>query len=297
MRNPDTVESRIWDLLDQKLARINLAFQGAMDDPEDIRQLVIGMASPGMFTKVFSDADSAGLRGQTLDQWFNVETATFGSEDAVHTVRNLIGHVARFDFGAVAGQIPRVDLPDLVPFVKAILAVRGRRPDQSDNLRLSFRPPEEWKDDFLISTVDRYDLLFTREPQPKQGEDVAGVGLRVVDRAVRDAVALSAAFATIRGLEAPIFVFSVRDRITSADGAIRAVVVATQSDADGNWSLIRDWELIQRLNPLATNPAAPSLPMSTRHSTFRNSLGAHNSMSYRRLRHWISRSPCRLSRA
>ena len=259
VRNPDTVESRIWELLDEKLARINLAFQGAMDDPEDIRQLVIGMASPGMFTKVFSDADSAALSGQTLDNWFDAETATFGSEDAVHTVRNLIGHVARFDFGAVAGQIPRVDLPDLVPFVKAILAVRGRRPDQSDNLRLSFRPPEKWKDDFLISAVDRYDLLFAREPQPKQGEDVAGVGLRVVDRAVRDAVTLSAAFATIRGLEAPIFVFSVRDRITGADGAIRAVVVAAQSDADGNWSLIRDWELVQRLNPLADKPRSPVL--------------------------------------
>ncbi|MDE2925735.1 MAG: DEAD/DEAH box helicase [Acidobacteriota bacterium] len=257
VRNPDTVESRIWELLDKKLARINLAFHGAMDDPEDIRQLVIGMASPGMFTKVFSDADSAALRGQTLDDWFDAETATFGSEDAVDTVRNLIGHVARFDFGAVAGQIPRVDLPDLVPFVKAILAVHGRRPDQSDNLRLSFRPPEEWKDDFLISTVDRYDLFFTREPQPKQGEDVAGVGLRVVDRAVRDAVALSAAFATIRGLGDPIFVFSVRDRITGADGAIRAVVVAAQSDADGNWSLVRDWELIQRLNPLANKPRSP----------------------------------------
>ena len=106
-----------------------------------------------MFTKVFSDADPAALDGQTLDDWFDAETATFGSEDAVHTVQNLIGHVARFDFGAVAGQIPRVDLPDLVPFFKAILAVRGRRPDQADNLRLSFRPPEEWKDDFLISTV------------------------------------------------------------------------------------------------------------------------------------------------
>ena len=254
VRNPDTVESRIWDLLDEKLSRINLAFQGAMDDPEDIRQLVIGMASPGMFTKVFSDADSATLRGQTLDQWFNAETATFGSEDAVHTVRHLVGHVARFDFGAVAGQIPRVDLPDLVPFFKAILAVRGRRPDQADHLRLSFRPPEEWKDEFLISTADRYDLLFARELQPKRGEDLAGVGLRVVDRAVRDAVALPAAFATIRGLEAPIFVFSVHDRITGSDAPIRAVVVAAQSGADGNWNLIRDWELLHRLNPLAGKP-------------------------------------------
>ncbi len=66
VRHPDTAESRIWDLLDEKLARINLAFQSAMDDPEDIRHLVIGMASPGMFTKVFTGAD-ASLGGQTLD--------------------------------------------------------------------------------------------------------------------------------------------------------------------------------------------------------------------------------------
>ncbi len=254
VRNPDTIEGRIWDLLDEKLARINLAFQGAMDDPEDIRQLVIGMASPGMFTKVFSNADSAALGDQRLNDWFDAATATFDSEDAVHTVRNLIGHVARFDFGSVAGQIPRVDLPDLVPFVKAILTVRGRRPDQADNRRLRFRPPEEWKDDFLISMVDRYDLLFAREPQPKEGEDVAGVGLRVVDRALRDAAELTGAFAAIRGLDAPIFVFSVHDRITGSDGPIRTVIIAAQSGADDDWNLIRDWELVHFLNPLADKP-------------------------------------------
>ena len=258
VRNPDTVESRIWDFLDEKLARINLAFQGGMDDPEDIRQLVIGMASPGVFTKVFADADPT-LSGQTLDDWFDTETATFGGEDAVNTVRNLVGHVARFDFGAVAGQIPRVDLPDLVPFFKAVLAVRGRRPDQAENLRLRFRPPEEWKDDFSIAVVERYDLLFAREPQPEDGEDVAGVGLRVVDRAVRDAVELTGAFGVIRNLDAPIFVFRVRDRITGSDGPVRAVVVAAQSRGDGAWTLIRDWELMQRLNLLADKPRSPVL--------------------------------------
>ena len=253
VRNPDTVESRIWDLLDEKLTRISLAFQSAMDDPEDIRQLVIGMATPGMFTKVFADGDPS-LIGQTLDDWFDTETATFGGEDAVNTVRNLVGHVARFDFGTVAGQIPRVDLSDLVPFFKAILAVRGRRPDQTGDLRLRFRPPEEWKDDFAIAAVDRYDLLFARESQRKEGEDVAGVGLRVVDRAVRDAVELTGAFGTIRDLEAPVFVFNVRDRITGSQGPIRAVVVAAQSDGDGAWTLVRDWELMQRLNRLADKP-------------------------------------------
>ena len=254
VRNPDTVESRIWDLLDEKLARIHLAFQGAMDDPEDIRQLVIGMASPpGMFTNVFANADPS-LSSQSLREWFDTGTATFGGEDAVETVRSLVGHVARFDFGTVADQIPQVDLPDLVPFFKAVLAVRGRRPDQTADLRLSFRPPDEWKDDFTISAVERFDLLFAREPRPKDGEDVAGVGLRVVDRAMRDAVNLPAAFGAIMGLDAPIFVFAVRDRITGADGPVRTVVVGVQSGADGAWILLRDWKLIQHLNPLADKP-------------------------------------------
>ena len=256
VRNPDTVESRIWDLLDEKLERISLAFQSAMDDPEDIRQLVIGTASPGMLTKVFADADSYAS-GQTLRDWFDTETATFGGEDAIETVRNLVGHVARFDFGAVAGQIPRVDLPDLVPFFKAMLTVRGRRPEQVGSLRLRFGPPEEWKDDFSIAAVEQYELLFAREPRPQDGEDVAGVGLRVVDRAVRDAVELNVAFGAIRSLDAPVFVFSVRDRITGSDGPVRAVVIAAQPSSDGTWTLLRDWELMQHLNPLADKPRSP----------------------------------------
>lgn len=256
LRNPDTVESRIWELLDRKLARIDLAFQGAMDDPEDIRQLVIGMASPGMFTKVFADANSA-LGREGLGDWFDKETASFGGEDAVNAVRNLVGQVARFDFGAVADQIPRVDLPDLVPFFKSVLAVRGRRPEQSEDVRLRFRPPDEWKDDFTIGGVDHYDLLFAREPRPREGEDIAGIGLRVVDRAVRDAVELTGAFGAVRDLEAPIFVFRVRDRITGSDGPVRAVVVAVESSGDGAWTLLRDWELIRRLKPLADKPRSP----------------------------------------
>src|SRR6185436_6436542 len=106
VRNPDTIESRIWECLDQKLDLITLAFQGAMDDPEDMRQLVIGMASPRMFTNVFADADPQ-LHGQRLDRWFDSKTSTFGGGDAVETVRHLVGNVAHFDFGEVEEQLPR----------------------------------------------------------------------------------------------------------------------------------------------------------------------------------------------
>jgi superfamily II DNA or RNA helicase len=261
VRNPDTVESRIWECLDQKLDRITLAFQGAMDDPEDMRQLVIGMSSPRMFTKVFADADPQ-LRGQRLDQWFDSKTATFGGEHAVETVCSLVGNVARFDFGEIANEIPKVDLPDIVPFFKAIFAVLGKRPTQEDDVRLSFKTPPLWMDDFTIA--DRYDLLFAREPRPKEGQDVAGIGLRIVDRAVRFAVDLQDAFGAIAELNAPLVVFVVRDRVTGSNGPVRIVIVGATRSGDGVWTLLRDWELIRLLNPLADKPRSPVLAPETR---------------------------------
>ena len=55
-RNPDTVEGRIWDLLNEKLQRINGALRGAMDEPEDMLQLVLGMTSPALFQELYADA-------------------------------------------------------------------------------------------------------------------------------------------------------------------------------------------------------------------------------------------------
>lgn len=256
VRNPDTVESRIWECLDQKLDRITLAFQGAMDDPEDMRQLVIGMASPRMFTNVFADADPE-LRGQRLEQWFDSRTATFGGENAVRIVRSMFGSVARFDFGEVADQIPRVDLPDLVPFFKALFAVLGKRPNQVDDVRLSFKTPQQWMSDFTIA--ERYDLLFSREPRPGDGEDIAGMGLRVVDQAIQTALNLPESLAAVGELTGPLVVFALRDRITGSEGAVRTVIVGLQQREGGVWRLLRDWEMIKLLNPLADKPRSQVL--------------------------------------
>jgi hypothetical protein len=211
---------------------------------------VIGIALPRMFTTVFADAESE-LRGQRLDNWFDAKTTTFGGRDAVATVRSLVGNVARFDFNEVAHQIPKVDLPDLVPFFKASFAVLRRRPTQVDDIRLSFKTPPSWMDDFTIT--DRYDLLFAREPRPRDGQDVAGIGLRVVDRAVRFDNDLLDAFGAIGELQAPLAVFAVRDRITSSDGPVRTVIVGATQDEDGKRDLLRDWELIKLLNPWRTS--------------------------------------------
>lgn len=251
VRNPDTVESRIWELLDEKLERITLAFQGAMDDPEDMRQLVIGMASPRMFTELFAEADS-GLRGSRLDQWFDAKTSTFGGEDAVGLVRNLFGSVARFDFGEVADQIPKVDLPDLVPFFKVLFSMLGRRPNQHDEIRLNFKTPKELMGDFTIA--DQYDLLFAREPRPHEGEDVAGIGLKIVDRALQLATEIPDALAAIGELEGPIVIFALRDRLTGTEGVVKKIIVGVQHTERGKWILLKDWELLKLLNSAADKP-------------------------------------------
>lgn len=256
VRNPDTIESRIWGCLDAKLDRITLAFQGAMDDPEDMRQLVIGMASPRMFTDVFSDADPE-LRGEMLDQWFNAKTATFGEHDAVGLVKNLFGNVSRFDFGEDAKQIPKVDLPDLVPFCKSILAVLGKRPTQHDELRLSLKTPPQWSDDFTLA--DRYALLFTRTNRPQEKEEIAGVGMKLVDKAIQTALALPDSFASISDLTVPLMIFALRDRITGTEGVVRTITAGVQKNETGEMEILRDWQIIKILNLYADKPRSQAL--------------------------------------
>jgi hypothetical protein len=171
---------------------------------------------------------------------------------SVGIVRNLFGNVARFDFGEVANQIPKVDLPDLVPFFKSVFAMLGKRPHQADDVRLSFKTPQQWMDDFAIA--EKYELVFARESQLQDGEDIAGVGLRVVDRALRTAVDATESLAAVGELDGELAVFALRDRITGTEGAVRKVIVAMQRCEGTKWKLLLDWQLLNLLNPTADKP-------------------------------------------
>jgi hypothetical protein len=166
-------------------------------------------------------------------------------------VRALFGNVARFDFGKIKGDLPRVDLPDLLPFVRALLVSCNRRPVQND-LRLSFRTPEAWvQADFTIA--ERYELVFARDAKDLSGKDLAGVGQRVVDRALRVAVEATESVAALDGLDGPISVFMIRDKVTGGEGVVRKTLLATQR-VEGRWVVLKDWEVIVLLNPLADRP-------------------------------------------
>ena len=72
LRNPDTVESRIWELLNDKIENIMRALGGAMDEPEDLMQLILGMSDTRIFNEIFSA--SVGRKPKDLQSWFDVKT-------------------------------------------------------------------------------------------------------------------------------------------------------------------------------------------------------------------------------
>ncbi|MCG3777274.1 MAG: RNA polymerase-associated protein RapA [Nitrospira sp.] len=249
LRNPQTVEALIWDKLNTKIETITRSLQEVMDEPEDLLDLVLGMTSPSMFREVFSDAQS--VPRDSLSTWFDQRTASFGGRDVLDVVRQLVGNCASFDFKQASAQIPRVDLPDLAPFFKNALFLNQRR-YREDGGGLSFNTPDAWRDQ--IGVRSNYEnLIFDRSESSKDGAlRVLGSGHRAFDQALEQALRSAACAATIPESAEPIVVFSVTDRVTGSGGAVRHVTVAWEGWASSpNRRLLRDWELLLRLNTLS----------------------------------------------
>ena len=252
LRNPDTVEGKIWEKLNEKIERIMLATQNVMDEPEDLLQLVLGMTSPALFNEVFAEASRQPQ--DRLSDWFDQKTATFGGADVLDTVKRLVGSVQRFDFGRVARDLPQVDLGDLVPFFRNVTALHHRRLEQRDD-GYALIVPEEWrKRDFAI-LADYSGLVFERRPSAAMGRGVQimGVGHRLFDSALRHAEEIAAAPATLRGLSAPVYLFKVRERVTGTGSQVGEIVLAIEPYPSGGApELLRDWQVLLRLNALGS---------------------------------------------
>ena len=108
IRNPDTVEGRIWDKLNTKIESIMRALGGVIEQPEDSMELVLGMASPSLFTEIRRSRAGAS----------RVVVGLVRPQDGKlrWSRRDLDGprldrQLRRFDFKDVVDQLPRVDLP------------------------------------------------------------------------------------------------------------------------------------------------------------------------------------------
>ncbi|MEH6433835.1 DEAD/DEAH box helicase [Massilia sp. DD77] len=244
LRNPDTVESMIWDKLETKLASIMRAVGAAMDEPEDLLQLVLGMSGERVFDQLFAGA--AGVPRERLDSWFDEVTGTLGGTSAIQTVRDLVGHAASFDLSALK-DVPPVDLPDLLPFFQNLLVLNHRRP-RIEGRALSFRTPEEWLTSHAIRRSYE-NLLFDRN-QPRGVGDLMGVGHPLMEKALQQASRQHGVFCVVDGLSAPLQVIAVSNRVTGTGGASRRIVFGITGEPE-KLVLLKDWQVLRTLNQCA----------------------------------------------
>lgn len=246
LRNPDTVETRIWDKLNDKITNIMHSLEQVMEEPEDLLQLVLGMTSPKLFREVFTEAEQ---HKDNLSQWFDSKTVTFGGQDAVSTVRELVGSCEKFDFQQVSPLLPQVDLPDLQPFFETMLQLNKRRISRTDE-GLSFITPELWLVDPAI--LKRYENLhFDRTCRDRvKVNNLLGVGHRLMSQALKQASELSSCVAQLPQLENTIVIFQISDRITGIQTNVRQIVfgIIVNSMNGLDMALLKDWQLLKFLN-------------------------------------------------
>ena len=249
LRNPETVEGRIWEILQTKMNEIMLALGHAMDEPEDLLQLVLGMTSPGLWRELF--VDSQQVPRDSLAQWFDHRTAQFGNNDVIKTVQDLVGNCARFDFQEISDQLPKIDLPALRPFFLSMLKLNRRRVEQRDD-SLAFRTPEAWQTEPGIFPAYQ-EMVFRREVRGRDAaRRVLGVGHKVMNAALRQARESSATVATlpVETLTRPLVVYRIRDKVTGEQRTVRSVILAVEiaEGTTGADIVLKDWELLERLN-------------------------------------------------
>lgn len=250
IRNPETVESHIWDKLNVKIGNIMTALSQVMDEPEDLLQLVLGMTSPSLFRELFTEGTS--VPKAKLSEWFDSKSARFGGHDVVETVRDLVGHCAKFDFQQVSSQIPRVDLADLRPFFVAMLEINHRKV-QEDDRGLHFKTPDAWFKADASIRQNYQGLIFDRNNRDKDAaQKVLGVGHKLVNLAVAEArrQTFSVTMVASKLLPESVYVYRISDRVTTTGATGRAVIVAVKDGREAGLSMLPDWELLQLMNGL-----------------------------------------------
>ena len=244
LRNPQTVETLIWDKLNRKIDNIMQSLQQVMNEPEDLLQLVLGMTSPKLFREIFSEA---GRQHSDLNQWFDRKTAKFGGKDAIAAVREIVGSCDKFDFQQVSPSLPQLDLPDLQPFFSTMLLLNKRRVKLT-NEGFSFITPDSWRTDPAIKK-EYEQVHFNRNRCDRDaGHHLLGVGHKLFDAALSQSIGFSACVSVLPNLEQALFIFLIADRVTGYGSNIRQAVAAVSIDLSQKAAILKDWELIETLN-------------------------------------------------
>lgn len=249
-RNPETVESRIWDKLNEKLENISQAFGAVMEQKEDMFQLVLGMASQRDIQNLFAAAPRHGNE-ETLSKWFDAKAGTIGGQDVVKTVQQVFGNAAKFDYHQVSSVLPRVDLPDLLPFWKNLLAAKERKLFVDEEM-LTFNTPEDWRGFGILRKYENLQL----SRRPKERDKILGAGHRIFDMGVADALSLPGVVSSVAGLSHDYLVYIVYDKVTDAAKEKGVRTYVCEVDDGRILRVLADWEFLKILNAISPNSSA-----------------------------------------
>ncbi|WP_274026658.1 DEAD/DEAH box helicase [Vibrio parahaemolyticus] len=251
LRNPDTVESRIWDLLNSKIDLIMRSVVGAMDEPENLMELILGMADSSLFNELFAEALMRD-KADSLSSWFDCKTKTFGGESIVQKVQDLTGRAERFDYQDL-DDVPRLDLADLKPFFTQMLALNQRRYKFDESGGMSFLTPVSWLGEFRTKRAYERIYFDRKAKQVDSQADIMGFGHPMLSKAINQGEQITGSFAYVENISSDLIVFKVQDQITGTDASVKSSIVGIAVDLDMHCNVVKDEELIHLLNEMIKN--------------------------------------------
>ena len=280
MRNDEALEEIILGRLYERLDAVQAAFDGSMADPDDMRGLVLGAV--GSNTRLLSEAlrrsAECGEDRESFTTWYAGALDAVAGQDVVELVQGLLGDVARFDFEKHGRGVPDIDLGDLRAFTKAAVRAGGKAVVQAEDGSLVFQIPEGWKNQefahFTVQFERKQTVFFARdgvpetspqnrsrlsETSPQDRSRLMGAGDRLFDAALAWAERLPAQVAGVRGLPAPLVLFTCVRPTSVAGAAVQRVLVGAELGEGGVWSGLQDWEVLKRLNAFVAHPDADAV--------------------------------------
>lgn len=256
VRNPGNIESKIWQYLETKLDEIQKMLSATMEIPDDMQQLVLGMQTSAFFDDVFSGNDLNKAK-KSLDKWFDKNTNTFGGCSVMDTAKNLGLNAAKFNLSGL-DNIPKLDLPNLVPFMRNVLKLKGRRlSHDTETDTYSFAIPNEWMSFGNMGTLKGQ--IFRRNLKTDESpKNISGVGSINVNKAIDEALQYENIVVRTVGTSS-YFVYSVIEASSQDNNVNTRQLFVVEQDSTKN--ILREIpvdEFYKKTEDIKLNPADES---------------------------------------
>jgi ERCC4-related helicase len=242
VRNPESLESYIWDLLTNKLTVISRALGGTMDDPEDISQLVLGVQNESTMVQLLT---SAMKHGGKSGPWLDRVMQELASSKEVKSALSIIGNVDQFVFDKFQDYFADASIADIRQFVINYFEIE----DPQDGT-ISIPTPSTWYSR-NNSLKRRYSgLTFDRHSSNSSYNLCSGTHPLVLE-AVRDCQAGSETVAKV-GLNLPIILFNVQAKMADSMGRRQSSIVCVEVDQEVR--IASELDVLRRLNSIISLP-------------------------------------------